>query len=353
MPCSLGVSCFFVLGGVLGTTLLLRRAFCGWVCPLGTIFDWLQAGARRLGLRPRTVPTWLDWPLGLLKYPLLAVILYFTYRTGELVLRGYDPCYVLLSRHGADITVWAYVVTGVLVGMSVLLVLPFCRWLCPLAAVLAPFSRVGLARVRRDEGTCLDCDGCSEACPVAIPVAAARQVTAARCLGCLECLEACPARAEGALTWGGPSWLGSRWPRALMPILLLGGLGLAVGLALALPLPSYVQARGELPGENAVLEHQVQGLLCRGTATLFTHLLFRDDLEEVEGPLRLEAWPAPDGGRARITYDPARTDPSAIRRALLTPFYDPADDRLLISPFTIEGHDLLEDLDLQLPVDDL
>jgi len=164
--------------------------------------------------------------------------------------------------------------------------------------------------------------------------------------------EACPPRAQGTLTWGGPGWLGRRWPRALLPLLLLGGLGLAVGLALALPLPSYVQARGDLPDETAVLEHQVQGLRCRGSATLFTHLLFRDDLEAVGGPLRLEAWPAPDGGRARITYDPALTDPAAIRRAVLSPYYDPADDRLLLSPFSIEGHDLLQDLGLPLPAGD-
>ena len=32
---------------------------------------------------------------------------------------------------------------------SLLVSLPFCRWLCPLAAVLNPLSRVALTRIRR------------------------------------------------------------------------------------------------------------------------------------------------------------------------------------------------------------
>ena len=66
----------------------------------------------------RVGPRW-DRALALLKYPLLALILVATWRAGELVFRGYDPCYALLSRHGADITVWAYVVAGAIaLGMK-------------------------------------------------------------------------------------------------------------------------------------------------------------------------------------------------------------------------------------------
>jgi ferredoxin len=345
MPCSLGVSCFFVLGGVLLTALLVRRAFCGWVCPLGTIFDWLQAGARRLGLRPLRVSGAPGRWLGLLKYGVLGLILWFTYTTGELVFRGYDPCYALISRHGEDITLWAYVISGGLVVASVVIVLPFCRWLCPLAAVLSPLSRLGLTRVQRSSEACLDCGACTRACPTGIPVAEQGSVRAARCLGCLECLEACPARAEGALSLGVS---GRRVTTAVVPVALLLCLGTAVGLALAFPLPSFVRSRGELPVESAVLEHQVQGLTCRGSATRFVTLLFRDDLDQVAGPLRLQAWPAPGSGRVRITYDPSQTTPAAIRGAVLTPLYLPGDDRVMDSPFLIEGYDPLEDLELEL-----
>ena len=186
--CSLGVSNFYILAGVLVLTLLLRRAFCGYVCPVGTLSEWLQALAGWLGLRAARVPYALDRGLALLKYAVLGIIVYFTWRVGELVFRGYDPCYVLISRHGTDITIWAYVISGAIVLASLAICVPFCRWLCPLAAVFTPFSRVGLARVKRDGGTCIDCGECGRVCPMGIPVEKLKQVTAACCTSCLECV---------------------------------------------------------------------------------------------------------------------------------------------------------------------
>ena len=51
MLCSLGVSNFFILGGVLATAFVARRAFCGYLCPIGTISDWLHAIGRRLKVK--------------------------------------------------------------------------------------------------------------------------------------------------------------------------------------------------------------------------------------------------------------------------------------------------------------
>ncbi|MGB9625952.1 MAG: 4Fe-4S binding protein, partial [Phycisphaerae bacterium] len=60
LTCSLGVSNFYILAGVLLLTLLLRRAFCGYMCPIGTISEWLGAVAARLGVRPARVPRAAD-----------------------------------------------------------------------------------------------------------------------------------------------------------------------------------------------------------------------------------------------------------------------------------------------------
>jgi len=339
--CALGVSNFYILAAVLAVTLLLRRAFCGYLCPVGTISEWLQSAARRLGVRPARIPYRLDRGLALLKYAVLAVILLVTWRAAELRFRGYDPCYALISRHGEDITVWAYVISGVIAVASLAVLLPFCRWFCPLAAVLHPFSRFGLTRIRRQEDRCAACGACARACPMGIPVDQVRQVTAARCLSCLNCVDACPRSAGGALTWGPPRALGRRWPQGVLIVILLAGVGAAVGATYAFPLPSFVHTRGQRPAVTATLKLTIHNLNCRGNATLLTYFLDRDDELAIPGYLRLEAWPGPNAAPARITYDPARTDESAIKQAITEPYFDAVAGIWRNSPFRIVGYDPL------------
>jgi ferredoxin len=342
LTCSLGVSNFYILAGVLLMTLLLRRAFCGYMCPIGTISDWLRAAARRLGVSEARIPARADRSLGILKYVVLAAILFFTWQAGELLFRGYCPAYALISRHGADIAWWAYAVAGTIGAVSLVVAMPFCRWFCPLAAVLSPFSRFALTRVKRDPAACTGCRRCARACPMAIPVGDVEQVTAARCLACLNCLEACPQRSTGALAWGPPPRLGGRWPRAVLLAVLLACTAGAVSAAYLRPMPSFMKVHGAPPAQVVVMELNIHELTCRGRANLLVWFLQRDDLAAPLRYFRFEAWPGPGVARARITYDPAETDEEALKRSITEPYFQTNADtvaaRWYQSPFRIEGY---------------
>jgi polyferredoxin len=343
--CSLGISNFYVFGAVIVTVLLLRRAFCGYLCPIGAISEWLHVAANRLGLRPFRIPAKLDRALSLGKYAVLAMILAATWQASELAFRGYCPAYALLGRHGADITFWAYVVAGAIVAVSLLVTMPFCRWFCPLAAVLNPLSRFGLGRIKRDDAACSHCGLCAKSCPMAIPVDQLRQVTASRCLACMNCVEACPHNGRSPLSWGPPNWLGQAWPQAVViAVLLLCG-GAAVAAAYLSPLPSFVKSRGVQPDRVASVDFRIQGLTCRGRANLLVGFLERDDLYQIPGAApdapgfyALEAWPDPATARVRISYDPTCADEGSIQRAIAEPYYDAIEDRWWMSPFAIEGY---------------
>jgi len=341
MICSLGTTNFCILGGVLVMTMLLRRAFCAYMCPIGTISEWLGALGARLGLAAPSVPALADRLLGLAKYAVLGAILFLTWRAGELVFRAYDPCYALLSRHGADITVWAYVVCGAVAAGSLVISLPFCRWFCPMAAVLSPFSALGLTRIKRSSESCRDCGRCAEVCPMAIRVDQLPEVTAARCTSCMNCLDACPHQRTGALRWGPPAWLGAAWPQGVLLALMFGCTGAAVWGAYSYPLPSFVKSRGVPPAQTATVRLRIENLTCRGRANLLWWFLERDDLDAVPGYLKLEAWPGPGTAQTRITYDPTHTDEHKIQRAIVEPYYNMATESWWNSPFRVEGYDPL------------
>jgi len=357
MLCSLGVSNFFILGGVLATALLVRRAFCGYLCPIGTISDWLRAIGQCLGIKCVRVQGPPDRILSLGKYVVLYVVLRATWSAGELVFRGYDPCYALISRHGTDITWWAYAISATIVVVSVFITMPFCRWFCPLAAVLSPFSRFGLTRVKRDREGCSDCGVCSERCPVAIPVHEVEQVTAARCISCMSCVQSCPSNRNKnkSLVWGPPGHSRRRWSEAVLVAILLLCTTTAVTASYLFPMPSFIRTRGERPDHVTSIELKVEDLTCRGRANLFVYFLDRDDdflerdddMYQVPGYLKVEAWPDPILADVRITYDPSLTNETAIKKAITEPYFDMKANFWRSSPFRIEGYDPL-DQDMEL-----
>ncbi len=338
LPCSLGVSNLYIFAAVLGMTLMARRVFCSHACPLGTVYEWTFRAGRRLKLPSVPIPERVDRILSLAKYVLLVVILILTYRAAELIFRGFDPCYALLSRHGEDITFWAYVVAGATLVGALFMRVPFCRWLCPLAALLQPFSRFGWTRVRRDEGTCIDCGKCTRACMMGIRVHDRAAVTDARCTSCGECVGSCPVSGGDTLklTAAGSK---RRWPRAAAAAVALVWIGLAVAGAKLAPAPSFTYERAEASAADPVtVEYALEELTCRGRATLLVFFLDRDDEYELPGYLRLEAWPGPATARIRVTCDRAALtdDPAgAIELAITEPYFNLADNRWYTSPFVI------------------
>ena len=343
MLCSLGTSNFFILGGVLLATVLLRRAFCSYMCPIGTLSEWIHSVGRRLHLPRFIVPAPVDRILGLLKYAILAVILVATWHAGELVFRGFDPCYALISRHGADITIWAYVVAGTIVLLSLVLMLPFCRWLCPFAAVLNPFSRFAFARIRRQAVHCSGCGVCAKSCPMAIPLNEMSEVTAARCTSCLSCVDACPRNRNTsvALSWGPPRLFYLRWSQSVLIVVLLTCTTAAVMASYLFPMPSFIKSRGTPPERISQIELNVEHLTCRGRGNLFFYFLERDDLFEIPGYIRVEAWPDPTLAHVRIAFDPSKTNENVIKQAITEPYFDVAAAYWRSSPFRVEGYDPL------------
>jgi hypothetical protein len=57
---------------VLATAFLFKKSFCSWVCPVGFISELLGDISDKVFRKRIKPPAWLDWPLRMLKYLILA-----------------------------------------------------------------------------------------------------------------------------------------------------------------------------------------------------------------------------------------------------------------------------------------
>ena len=192
----------FLLIAFLGISLLLKKAFCSWLCPIGTVSEWLWKLGRKAGGNA-DVPRWLDIPLRGLKYllfgffawavinmPVDAIVAFLKAPFGMVA----DVKMLDFFRH---ISTTALIVIAVLIGLSVLVKNFWCRYLCPYGALLGLFALVSPARIRRDADKCIDCAKCTKACPSRLPVDRLLQIRSAECTLCMQCTAVCPA--AGAL----------------------------------------------------------------------------------------------------------------------------------------------------------
>ncbi len=192
----------------LAVSLLFRKAFCGFLCPIGFLTDFLGETGARLGLA-RPLPAWLYRLLSLPKYLLLLFFIqtiFFHLSPPDLEIflnseynRVADSKMFLFFLHPSHATL---VVMAVLALGSMLIPGLWCRGLCPYGALLGVFSWFSPLAVRRAEPSCTGCRRCSRACPVRLEVHRKKRVSSPECLGCTKCLEACPEPDCLNLAWG-------------------------------------------------------------------------------------------------------------------------------------------------------
>jgi|GEM_PF-118591 len=183
-----------ILGAaVLLLTLVFSRGFCGWICPFGSIQEWIGLLGRKLfGKAYNPTGRWDHWLRGI-KYVLLALIVAFTWYLGTLVFRPYDPfiAFFHLGSH-IDEMPWAYAILGVVLIGSLKIERFFCKYACPLGAVLGIIGRFGLTRLKRDDQDCKACNICQKKCFAHVDFLASTEVRDIECNHCLDCLEVCP-----------------------------------------------------------------------------------------------------------------------------------------------------------------
>jgi polyferredoxin len=192
---------FSLLLGVLGVSLLAGRAFCGWLCPLGAVQEWLAIGARRLtgekrhvrgkkspARLPLTLPAAVERPLRYAKYVILAAIVALSVAAVYPPLHSLCPVRAVFGLRLNSALLW--VVLGLFVVSSLLVERFSCKYLCPLGAAIALFNKFAPLRIVVDQVRCNRCGRCEVECPMGVAEVHAN-TNDAECIRCLECVETC------------------------------------------------------------------------------------------------------------------------------------------------------------------
>lgn len=194
---------YYVLGLLIFFGAFLGRAVCGFLCPFGLLQDLLN----KISF-PKKIRTFRgDRALRRLKYVVLAVLVImvplFVKMTpafceylcpsgtfaGILLALADTRLFALLGSKFA----WKACVLIACVLMAIAVYRPFCKYLCPLGAIYAPFNKVALVGMSCDHASCVSCGACEAVCGMGVDPS--KNPNDMECIRCGACIRECPAKA--------------------------------------------------------------------------------------------------------------------------------------------------------------
>jgi|MTBAKSStandDraft_2_1061841.scaffolds.fasta_scaffold01766_9 polyferredoxin len=180
--------------GLMGSAgVLAGRWFCGHLCPFGFYQDLLKK-ISSLSLRlPRffTMIRYLILALFIIILPLILLKPAFcTYICPAGTLEGGLTLVWSLNIPLGVLYFWKVGLLILYSGFSVVIPRFFCRTTCPLGTMLGFFNRISLYTIRVDRDRCISCGACRTVCPSDINIS--EDPGSPECIRCGNCLPVCP-----------------------------------------------------------------------------------------------------------------------------------------------------------------
>jgi ferredoxin-type protein NapF len=217
---------------VLGTTLVIGRFFCAYVCPMGATLDFFDLLSSRKKNRQgfkgeaswRKVKLFLfilflgsalaGLSLAYLMDPLPFLTRFYTFFLYPLFITSINLLIDLLrplfealgwidlshlhyTQPVYYMTFITFSIFAAVIALSRFAPRFWCRYLCPLGAFLSFISPLGLFK-RRVGPECNECLKCQKACPMGAVQGDPKKTNLPECIQCRTCAEVCP---KGAISF--------------------------------------------------------------------------------------------------------------------------------------------------------
>lgn len=206
-------------------TLVLGRAYCSVICPLGVYQDIVNKIHRKVNKRHRFKYTKsLAWLRVLVLALFVCLIILGLVRLaafiepysayGRMVSSLFKPLYVgvnnlIAENVAADNYTFYYVDyyfswATAIVGIITFIVITACAWIngrvycntiCPVGTMLGYFSQWSLLKPYIDTSKCINCGKCARECKASCIDSKNHRIDYTRCVDCMDCLENCSTHA--------------------------------------------------------------------------------------------------------------------------------------------------------------
>ncbi len=334
--------------------LLFSKLFCSFICPIGTVSEWLGSIGDKFKIR-YTIKGVADKALRSLKYILLFITVYYTLQSNELFCKKFDPYYALASGFDTDVVLlYAIISIAIAILGSIFIRLFWCKYLCPLGAIsnifkftlffvatlgiylillsfgieisyvwpLAIASAGGyiielmgqksrlfpIAKITRSTTSCTDCQLCTINCPQGIDVAAVETVKDVDCNLCGDCLTACPV--NNTLTINKKKSL--KW-LPVVALVVLATIGIILGNVWEVPTIDLKWGETEEIANAGVFSQSgLKNIKCYGSS-----MAFANKMKKVDGVYGVATFVKHH--RVKLYYDTEKLNEEKIEELLFTP----------------------------------
>lgn len=177
------------------STLFWGRIFCGYVCFLGSLQEYLYGLNKSKQKFSQRIPYKIHRFLKLIKYLVFVFTLATAYFAVQYIYMKYCP--VVAISHLTQIGVAAVIVLAVIIAGGILAERFWCRYLCPYAALMNIFQYLGrLLKIKRKKifrniKTSINCFNCANYCPMNIDIGYNEEVSDVNCIQCHRCVRIC------------------------------------------------------------------------------------------------------------------------------------------------------------------